>query len=70
VSRCFGDDPRSHCGVHPLCRHDFSVRGVYSHLEPSCFDDPCFSHRGSRPTCSNGEVQMTMKTSSCHMVKF
>jgi hypothetical protein len=46
----------------------FFARGVYSHLEPSRFDSPRFSRHGSCPTCSNGEVQKTVKTSLGHMV--
>jgi hypothetical protein len=69
VRRCFGVDPRSHRGACPLRRHGFSARGVYSHVEPSHFDGSCFSHRGSRPTCSNGEVQKIVKISSGRMVK-
>jgi hypothetical protein len=69
VPRDFGVDPRSHCGVCPPRRHDFSARGVYSHLEPSHFDGPFFPHRGSCPTRSNGEEQRIVKTSSSRMVK-
>jgi hypothetical protein len=65
----FGVDLRSHCGVHPLRRHDFPARGVYSHFEPSYLDGPRFPRRGSRPTCSIGEVQRIVKTSSGRMVK-
>jgi hypothetical protein len=66
---CFGVDPCSHCAVHPLHKHGFPARGVYSHFEPSHLDDPRFSHRGSRPTHSNGEVQRIVKTSSGCIVK-
>jgi hypothetical protein len=45
------------------------ARGVYSHLELSCFDGSRFPHRGSRTTLSNGEVQKTVKTFSDRMVK-
>jgi hypothetical protein len=65
----FDVDPRSHRGVHPPRRHGFPTRGVYFHFEPSYFDGPHFSHRGSRPTHSNGEVQNIVKTSSDRMVK-
>jgi hypothetical protein len=53
IPRRFDVDPRSHRGVRPSRRHDFPARDVYSHFEPSRFDDPHFSHCGSRPTCSN-----------------
>jgi hypothetical protein len=69
VPRCFGVDPRSHHGVHPLHRLGFPDRGVYSHFEPSHFDGPCFPCHGSRPTHSNGEAQRMVKTSSGRMVK-
>jgi hypothetical protein len=69
VPRRFGVDSHPHHGVPPLCRHGFSARDVYSHLESSRFDDPRFLCHGSRPTRSKGEVQKTVKTSSGHMVK-
>jgi hypothetical protein len=65
----FDLDPRSHHCVCPPCRHDYPTRDVYSHFEPSRFDGPRFPHHGSCPTCSNGEVQMIVKTSSGRMVK-
>jgi hypothetical protein len=65
----FGVDPRSHRGFCSSHRHGFPGRGVYSHLEPSRFDGPRLPHRGSCPTCSNGEVQRTVKTSLSRMVK-
>jgi hypothetical protein len=65
----FGDDPLFHRGVRPPHRHGFSARGVYSYFELSRFDGPLFPRHGSRPTCSNGEVQRIVKTSSGHMVK-
>jgi hypothetical protein len=69
VPRCFGVDPHSYCGVRPPCRHGFSARIVYSHIESSRFDSPHFPHRGSHPTHSNGEVQKIVKTSSSRMIK-
>jgi hypothetical protein len=69
VPRHFGVDPHSHCGVCPLPRHGFSSRGVNSHFELSCFDDPCFPRRGSRLTRSNVVVKETVKTSLGQMVK-
>jgi hypothetical protein len=56
VPRHFGVDLRFHRGLRPPRRYGFFTRGVYSHLELSRFDGPCFSHRGSHPTRSNGEV--------------
>jgi hypothetical protein len=53
----------------PPRRQGFPSRGVYSHCEPSRFDGPCFPHRGSCPTLSNGVVQIIMKTSLGHVVK-
>jgi hypothetical protein len=53
----------------PPRRQGFPARGVYSHFEPSRFDGPCFPHRGSCPTLSNGVVQIIVKTSLGHVVK-
>jgi hypothetical protein len=69
VPGCFGVDPLSHHGVCPPRRHGLPVRGVYSHFEPSRFDDPLFPHRGSCPTRSNGEVERIVTTSLGQMVK-
>jgi hypothetical protein len=52
----FGAVPCSYRGVHPPHMHGFLARGVYSHFEPSRFDGPRFTRRGSCPTLSNGEV--------------
>jgi hypothetical protein len=65
----FGVDPHSHRSVRPPRRHGFPARGVYSHFELSHFDGSHFPHHSSRPTSSNGEVQMIVKTSSGHVVK-
>jgi hypothetical protein len=51
------------------CRHDFPARVSYTRFEPRHLDDPCFLHHGSCPTCSNGEVQKNVNTSSGRMVK-
>jgi hypothetical protein len=59
MPRRFGVDPLSHRGVRPPRRHGFPSRCVFSQLELSHFDGSCFLRRGSRPTRSNGEVQMT-----------
>jgi hypothetical protein len=69
VSRRFGYGSHPHRGDHFLCRPSFSARGSRTHPEPRHLDDPCFSHHGSHPTRPNGEVQKTVKISSCHMVK-
>jgi hypothetical protein len=69
VSGRFGVDPHSHHGVHLMRRYGFPARSVYSHFEQSRFDGSHFSNRGSCLTHSNGDVQRTVKTSSCHMVK-
>jgi hypothetical protein len=69
VPRHFGHGPRPHHDDCPLHRHGLSARGAYSHFEPSRLDGPCFPHRGSCPTRSNGEVQRIVKTSSDGMVK-
>jgi hypothetical protein len=69
VPRHFGYDPRSHRSDRPLRRHDFPSRGSYTCFEPRQLNGPRFSRCGSCPTHSNGKVQNTVKTSSCHMVK-
>jgi hypothetical protein len=69
VSRRFSYGPHSHHDDRFLCRPSFPTRGSYTHSEPRHLDSPCFSHHGSRPTGSNGEVQKIVKTSSCRMVK-
>jgi hypothetical protein len=63
VPRHFGYDPHPHRHDHFPHRHGFPAGGSYSHLELRHLDDPRFSHRGSRSTGSNGEVQKTVKTS-------
>jgi hypothetical protein len=47
----------------------FSAGGSRTHFEPKHMDGLCFPRCGSRPTRPNGEVQMTVKTSSGRMVK-
>jgi hypothetical protein len=68
VSRRFGYDPRPHCGDRFSRRPSFPTGGSRTHPEPRQFDDPRFPRHGSHPTWPNGEVQRTMKTSSCRMV--
>jgi hypothetical protein len=69
VTRRFGYGPCSHRGDCTPRRHDFPAGGSYTHFEPRHLDGPCFSHRGSCLIRPNGEVEKTVKTSSCHMVK-
>jgi hypothetical protein len=67
--RRFGYDTHSHRGDRFPRMPDFPAGGSYTHFEPRHLDDPCFSHHGSRPTQSNGEVKKIVKTSSSRMVK-
>jgi hypothetical protein len=69
VPRRFGYGPRPHRGDRFPRRHGFPAGGSYTRFEPRHLDDPQFPHCGSHPTGSNGEVQKTVKTSSCRMVK-
>jgi hypothetical protein len=69
VHRRFGYGPRPHCGDRFPHMPSFPAEGSGTHPEPRHLDSPHFSHRGSHPTGSNGEVQRTMKTSFCRMVK-
>jgi hypothetical protein len=66
--RRFGYGPRPHCGDRFLHRPGFLRGGFHNHFEPRHMDGPRFSHRGSRPTRSNGDVQKIVKTSSGRMV--
>jgi hypothetical protein len=69
VPRRFGYNPRSHRGDRFSRRLGFPAGGSYTHFEPRHLDGPRFTHRGSRPTDSNGEVLKTIKTFSNRMVK-
>jgi hypothetical protein len=69
VPRRFGYGPRPHRGDRFPCRHGFPVGDSYTHYEPRHLDGPRFSRRSSCPTGSKGEVQKTVKTSSCRIVK-
>jgi hypothetical protein len=69
MPRRFGYDPRSHRGDRFPRRHDFPAGESHTHFEPKHLDGPHFLHFSSRPTGSKGEVQKTVKTSSCRMVK-
>jgi hypothetical protein len=69
VPRHFGYGPRPHHGDRTLRRPGFPAGRFHICFELRHLDDPHFSHRGSRPTHSNGDVQRTVKTSSGRMVK-
>jgi hypothetical protein len=69
VPRHFGYGPRPQHGDHFQCMPGFFARGSHTHFEPRHLDGPRFSHCGSHPTRSNGEVQRIVKTSSGRMVK-
>jgi hypothetical protein len=69
VPRHFSYGPRPHHGDHLLHRHGFPTGRSYTHFEPRRLYGPRFPHHGSCLTWPNGEVQMTMKTSSSRMVK-
>jgi hypothetical protein len=67
--RCFGYGPRPHRGDRFPRKPSFPSGGSFPHFEPRHLDDPRSPRRGSRPTRPSGEVQRTMKTSSCCIVK-
>jgi hypothetical protein len=69
VPRRFGYDPQPHRGDRFPRRPDFPAGGSYTHFEPRHLDGSYFSHCGSRPTWSSGEMQRTVKTFSGRMVK-
>jgi hypothetical protein len=69
VPRRFGYDPYSHRGDHFPRRLSFPTEGFHTHYESRHLDGPHFPCRGSRPTQPNGEMQRTVKTFSCLMVK-
>jgi hypothetical protein len=69
MPRCFGYGPRSHRGDRFPRRHGFPTGESHTHFEPKHLDGPHFLHFSSRPTGSKGEVQKTVKTFSCRMVK-
>jgi hypothetical protein len=64
VPRCFGYDPRPHCGDRFPRRPGFPAGGFHTHFEPGHLDAPRFPYQGSCPTRSNGDVQKIVKTSS------
>jgi hypothetical protein len=67
--RRFGYGPHHHYSDRFLRRPGFSVLGFHTHFESRHLNGPHFSHRGSRPTHSNGDVQKIVKTSFGRMVK-
>jgi hypothetical protein len=69
MPRCFGYSPHPHRGDRFPCRPGFPAGVSHIHLEPRHLDGPCFPCHGSHPIGSKGEVQKSVKTSSCHMVK-
>jgi hypothetical protein len=69
VSRHFGYDPHPYSGDRFPRRPGFPAGGSHTHLEPRHLEGPCLPCRGSHPSRPNGEVQMTVKTSSGRMVK-
>jgi hypothetical protein len=69
VPKRFGYDPRPHHGDRFPCRPGLPAGGSHTHFEPRHLDGPCFPHRGSCTTGSNGEMLKTVKTSSSRMVK-
>jgi hypothetical protein len=56
MSRRFGYDPHPHRGNCFPHRRGFPAGGSHTHFEPKHLDGSCFSHCGSRPTGSKGEV--------------
>jgi hypothetical protein len=69
VPRHFGYDPHSHHGDCFPRMSSFPARGSHTHFEPRHLDGPHFPRHDSCRTGPNGEVQRTVKTSSCRMVK-
>jgi hypothetical protein len=69
VPRRFGYGPHPYRGDHFSRGTGFSAGVSHTHFVPKHLDGPHFPRRGSRPTESNGKVQMTVKTSSDCMVK-
>jgi hypothetical protein len=68
VPRRFEYGPRTHHDDHFPRRPCFFVGASHTHLEPRHLDGPRFPYRGSCSTRPNGKVQITVKTSSGHMV--
>jgi hypothetical protein len=61
VPRCFGYGPRPHRGDRFPHMSGFPTGGSHTHFKLRHLDGPYFTHCGSRPTRSNGEVQRTVK---------
>jgi hypothetical protein len=66
---CFGYSPCPHCDDRFPRMPGFPAGGAHTHFESRHLDGPCFPHRGSHPTQSNGELQRIVKTPSGCMVK-
>jgi hypothetical protein len=56
VPRHFGYGPRPHRGDRFPRRPSFPVGGFHTCFESRHLKGPCFSHRGSHLTHSNGDV--------------
>jgi hypothetical protein len=69
VPRCFGYGSRPQHGDRFLYRSGFPAGGSHTRFELRHLEGPHFTHRGSHPTRSNGDVQKIVETSSGHMVK-
>jgi hypothetical protein len=69
VPRHFGYGPCSHRGDCFPRRHGFLAGGSYTRFEPRHLDGPHFPYRGSCSTGSNGDVQKTVNSFLCCMVK-
>jgi hypothetical protein len=68
-SRRFGYGPRPRRGDRFPCRPGFPAGGSFLHFELRHLDGTYFPYCGSCPTRPSGEVQRTVKTSPCRMVK-
>jgi hypothetical protein len=69
VHRRFGYGPYPHRGDRFPRMPSFPTGGSGTHPEPRHLDNPHFFRRCLHPTGPNGEVQRTVKTSFCRMVK-
>jgi hypothetical protein len=69
VTRRFGYDPRPHRGDRVPHRPVFPTGGFHTHFETRHLDGPRLPRHAPSPTCSIGDVQKIVKTSSCRMVK-
>jgi hypothetical protein len=69
MPRHFGHDPCPHRSDYFSRWSIFPTGWFHTHFEPRHLDGLHFPHHDSYPTRPNGEVQITMKTSSGRMVK-